>query len=164
MANEERKAPGMRGWVKGLLFVSLALNLVIVGIVAGAFFRFGPPPHDRTQRDSAFPYTRALTENDQRALRGKMRDVMRSERRDRATRDASYQQALTLLRADPFDPSAFSAHLEAQFSASAKARDAGRIVLVEHIAGMSTDDRQAYAARLQDALEHRRAHRKPRED
>ncbi len=40
--NETRNSNGgMRLWLRVLLFASLALNLLIVGLVAGAFLRMG---------------------------------------------------------------------------------------------------------------------------
>lgn len=149
-----RKGRGMRV----VLFASLALNLLVVGAVAG-FLVMGPPgpPHDRPGGDDpALPYTRALTEDQRRDLRGALRgEVLRDRQEMRAIREGvitGYREALGVLRADPYDPAALEALMAAQAERSAAVRVRGQKVLSDYVAGMSAAERAAYADRLEETL------------
>lgn len=154
-----------RRWVRVVLFVSLALNLAVAGMVIGAVLRHGPPGKDRYEarldRVSG-PYVRALSRADKRAMGQAIRAEFRKrpERRDewRAQNDAM----LAALVAQPFDLAQVDALLEAQFAAVAKRQDIGRALLVERISAMSAKERSAFAGRLKEAFERpdRRRYRK----
>ena len=62
-------------WSKLVLFISLAVNLLILGVVIGHLF-LGPPdrPHEMKARDLGFgPFVQALPEKDHTALRSNAR-------------------------------------------------------------------------------------------
>ena len=64
------KAPGRA--VRIALAVSVALNLAVVGVVAGAALKHGGSGHEM-ERDSGFgPFSEALSREDRRALRGQI--------------------------------------------------------------------------------------------
>ncbi len=94
-----------RGWLRVALIVSLMLNVLIVGAVAGVALRERAAPRDV----GLGPFAGALSKEDRRAIgaavraeRPKLRETMRAEREDRAA-------LLAVLRAEPFDPAAFAA-------------------------------------------------------
>ena len=48
MTTETPAKPGMKRWLRVVLVLSLAMNFVVIGLVAGAalhFGRSGPPSH-----------------------------------------------------------------------------------------------------------------------
>jgi uncharacterized membrane protein len=142
-----------RRWLRWLLVGSLALNLLVVGAVAGlgvAWMR-GMGPEAGT-RDVAWPYVAALTREDRRAVGRAIRAEMAAQGFTRADRRARYDEAVALLRAEPFDAGAFSELLGHQFAASARLQSAGREALAGRLGAMTADERAAYADRMEEAL------------
>ncbi|WP_425102454.1 periplasmic heavy metal sensor [Tropicibacter sp. S64] len=156
------KPPRTRPWLRALLFVSLALNLVVVGLAVGLVLRGGPPHPPRGGADYVIPYTRALDEDQRRAVWRDLRQDFRDKRRQDAPGPdmiADYRDALDVLRADPFDPAAMMAVLERQTARATDRQVTGQKVLSAYLASLSPTDRAAYAARLAqeiDQLEQRR--------
>ncbi len=144
---------GTRRWLKVLLFASLALNLAIAGLVAGAVLRGGPPGHHRPPPDvaGAAPYMIALDHEQRRALWRELRGNFRRPPPDDLSR--SYAEAVALLKADPFDAAAFSTLLETQAAAAEARRRTGQRALTDLLAGLPATERQAYAERLEARLE-----------
>jgi len=145
-----------RTWPKVLLAVSLTMNLLVIGLIAGAHFRDGrdmaafPPPDRNALRDAGVgPFFDALP----RDSRGRMGQALRNGPGgglgpDRAALAADLQAVQAALRADPYDPAALSAVLDAQ-QARVQARvDAGRAALLAEIARMTPAERAAFADRL----------------
>lgn len=142
--------------VRVALFVSLALNLAVIGVVAGFVWRGGPDGvPSRHVRDVVAPYTAAL---DREARREIGRRIFRNPREDEPRKDLraqvrmEYAEALELLRQDPFDPQAFSELLTRQNGRAAERQKRGQAELVAHVASMSADERRAYADRVSEAL------------
>lgn len=148
--------PRARRWLKIALFASLALNLAVVGLFAGAILRDGPPHRgDRSARHEGFLYFRAFTEDQQRELRRAFRGATVGEVRPREDRKAfrarfleGYERAATALRQQPFDREALAQVLEAQSERARQGRARGEQVLLDYLAGLSPEDRAAYADRL----------------
>ncbi len=140
-----------------LLPVSLALNLLVAGIVGGAAVRHalgdGRP---MMVRDLAFgPFTEALSPEDRAELRrsflsraGDLRDLRPESRTD-------FNGLLVALRATPFDLGAVRDLMAAQSDRMAERLGLGRDLLVERIAAMSDAERSAFAGRLEAAMQHR---------
>lgn len=140
-----------------VFFLSLAANLGIAGVVAGFVWNGGPPDGPpRNARDAVAPYTQALRREDRQEIGRKLFRDMRSEgSRDemRARARTEYQEALAVLRAEPFDADAFSAVLKRQNDRAAARQARGQSALVAHVAAMSVDERAAFANRVAEALE-----------
>ena len=144
-------------WVRVALFVSLAQNLVVVGVIAGMVVK-GPPLPRSDRSDPALPYTRAFDEDQRRGLRQALRQTTRRDGRAmRAAYLADYQRALALLRSAPFDPAALEVVLQQQGNRAQDVRARGQDVLMAFLTDMSIDDRRAYADRLELELEKMRA-------
>lgn len=150
MSDETGLTPKAGRGMRWLLIASLALNLLVVGIVVGAMF--GGPGRDHRAgqpRDAVAPYTRALAPRDRRALRRELRQSLFDRRPSSDALAAPYMQVVALLRAAPFDADALRTALTAQ-SAQAQARlTAGREVLLAHISAMTDAERRAYSDRLE---------------
>ncbi len=158
MAMEEIKAPMPRR-VKLALITSLAVNVLVIGAVAGAMIKGGERPpkgySDRSGSSVAIGiYGHALEKADRRAVGALMRADRKAQRREiRAELGALAAKASDLLVQTPFDKQAFANVLLEQQHVIKGSADAMQTALVEHIAAMSPERRAAYAQRLNDALE-----------
>ena len=153
MAEVSEKAPRRR-WGRVVLFVSLALNLLVVGVVAGALLG-GPRDRDRDPalRDLGFgPFVSALSRSDRAALRDGLRREAGALRENRAAMRAQFEDLLGLLRAEPYDHAAVRAHVEGQHARVSERMTLGRQLLLERIEAMEPAQRAAYADALDEAL------------
>lgn len=166
------KRPALR-WV---LILSLGLNLVILGLAAGAFLlphpQRGAEEHRLTRservegarapRGEGPPFLRALDPADRRALRqqlaergigsqdGSAKPARRTEMRQQ------FLQLLELLRQEPLDKAGVEALLAGQEAQDQARRAAMRRVFLNQLAGMRPEARAAYADRLEAMLPPRR--------
>ncbi len=136
-------------WKGVVLFVSLAINLLLVGLIVGALLA-GSHGRDRTAlRGLGYaPFVRALPGEDKAALREALARDADSFRHNRAELQVQFESLLAALRKDPFD----AGEVERLF-----AEQRGRIVerqrlaqdyLLERIAAMAPEARAAYADSL----------------
>ena len=153
-APEPKQKP--RGvWLRVVLFTSLAVNLLIVGMVAGAIIRGGPPGRGSEARqmpmaDFGFaPYVRALSPKDRRDLGREMRELTGDRRANRDEFIAFARAFLQALRAKPYDPEALQQNVARQQSRLFRHQEAGQRILLGRLAHMSDGERAAYAGRLE---------------
>ena len=93
-----------RPWLKITLFVSLALNLLIVGLVAGLAFSKSPRDRSPLLRDLGYgPFMQALPRSDKRQIIETLRSREGSFRENRAEFRREFDAFLTVLRSDPLD-------------------------------------------------------------
>lgn len=153
MSDRSRTFP----WGRLVLGLSLALNLVIIGIVAGAFWRFGKD-HDHAARRGAgafaAPYVLALPRDDRHALREALQAQGPNDRR--AARRASYEAVLAALRAEPFDSDALAAALKRQREAAIAGQLAAETAWLRQIETMDRETRADYADRVERILDRKR--------
>ena len=141
-----------RRWLYPLLFVSLALNLLIAGMIVG--WLASPDGPKRSEFGSARglvgePFLRALPDDQRRAM---LRDIAREAPQLRESREslrARFSAFLTALRADPYDASTVAALLKDQREVALTRQDIGERMLLDRLDAMSAEERNAYA----DALE-----------
>ncbi|GAA6206909.1 hypothetical protein NBRC116601_02020 [Cognatishimia sp. WU-CL00825] len=150
--NPTPRAP-MRRSIRVLLIGSLALNLIVAGLVGGAMLgnkRVG----DRPPRDVDFmgAYTRALPNEDRRILGKALRDHHRAAGLSRDAVRNNLKETLQALRATPFDPDKVAALLEAQSSVAFERREFAQDLLLQRLTAMSDQERQLVADRFEDAL------------
>ncbi|MBT8415222.1 MAG: periplasmic heavy metal sensor [Boseongicola sp.] len=146
------QSPPKRRWVMPLLAVSLVVNMLIVGIVAGFFIANGPGKGDRLEGPArslvGTPFIRALEPENRRALG---REILRDETRLRENRSAlraRFEALLAALKADPFDPDAVQSILREQRDIALRRQNIGEALLVDQLAKLSPEERAAYADRL----------------
>lgn len=146
-------------WLRLALILSVALNLAVAGVVAGAWLRAGPGERrapDAAVRDLGFgPFAGALSEEDRRALRRAylqrspdLREVRRQMRADMAG-------VLAALRAEPFAPDALQSALRDAGARTAERLELGQSLLLERIEAMTPEARRAFADRLEAGLTRR---------
>jgi uncharacterized membrane protein len=151
-------------WGRLVLVVSLALNLAVAGMIAGAAFgRFGHD-HRLAARDISFGlFTESLGEEDRRALRAAWGDTVRGGpsggtsdgRADRRDMRQDLAIVLETLRADPFDSAALRAALDTGADRLRARQTLGQGLLVDHLENMDTAARLALADRLEASLQRR---------
>ncbi|CUI90078.1 periplasmic heavy metal sensor [Cognatishimia activa] len=148
----QAKTP-MRRSLRVLLFASLAANLIVVGLVAGAVFgkdRQGVKPP--RSGDFMGAYTRALPDEDRRAIGKSIREYHRKSGIGRDQARAQFQEMLAMLRATPFDAGAMTERLELQAQAAFDRRQAAQVFWLERVEAMSDAERQDYADQIEAQL------------
>ena len=74
--NTSGKNSSVKLWLRGLLLVSLGVNVAIAGLAVGALYRFGTPSSEKRPPrgdEIAGTYTRALNSEDRRAIARQLR-------------------------------------------------------------------------------------------
>ncbi|MEM1386147.1 MAG: periplasmic heavy metal sensor [Pseudomonadota bacterium] len=141
---------GWFSWGRAVLVVSLAVNLLVAGVIAGAFW------HERRGeargpglRDAGFgPYAAALPPGDRIALAMELRREGGPFLTRRDEMRAAFDAVLRALRAEPYDHGAVEAILAQQGQAVRATQETAQTLLLAHIAQMSAKDRLAYAEAL----------------
>lgn len=146
--------PKKRRWLMPLLFASLAVNLLVVGLVVGWSFSDGRS--DRTKGPIrgvlGEPFVRALPESARQSIR---QDIIQERGRIKESRDAlreRFQAFLTALRSDPFVPDEVTRLLKEQRQVGITRQEFGEELLLRRLSEMSVEERSAYADRLEKSL------------
>ena len=143
--------PASPRWMRILLVVSLALNLLIAGAVVGMVLRGGPSPVG--VRDVGIgPFAAALSPEDRAALRRDFIARTTESGTSRRDRREAMRALLAALRAEPFDPGALRAVLSRVSDRMSGRLDLGLSLIEGRIATMADADRQAFADRLEREL------------
>ena len=143
-------------WMRVVLVVSLALNLLVAGATVGMVLRGGPPPV--AVRDLGFgPFTAALLPEDRAALRRDWLAQSDGAGDGRRAMRADLRALLGVLRAEPFDPKALHVILERGAERSSGRLELGLSLIEGRVKALSTAERLAFADRLEREL--RRGHR-----
>lgn len=150
-APPETPATGSSRGVKIALALSLAVNLAVAGLAAGAWLRDGP--HRGIPRDMSFgPFSEALNEADRRAIRRALMDRMGEFRTQREAARAEFEALLTAMRAENFDPAVLKAALSAIETRMTERLDLGRTLIEARLFEMTAKERAAFADRLEKGL------------
>jgi uncharacterized membrane protein len=143
-------APASR-WVKIALVISVAINLAVAGLVAGAWL--GGGPRRAMMHDLSFgPFSDALSPEDRRALRSAFFKRAGEFRKAREAARAEFDALLAALRSEPLDPVALDAALTAIETRNAERLALGRDLIEERFVEMTAEDRKAFADRLDVGL------------
>jgi uncharacterized membrane protein len=151
-------------WMKITLGLSLALNLLVAGMVGGAVLGRGHDRHDglRSERfTSGDALVRALSPDDRRAVRRALGPRGKTFAAQRAQMATASDRMVALLRSTPFDAAAFGDAIDARARLGADLADAGQAALIAQIATLSQAQRNAYADRLEAMAQNNRRRGKP---
>lgn len=137
-----------------LLFASLALNLLVLGMVIGwVASPDGPRREDRAARSvMGAPFVEALTRPERRELLRHMRRAGDRIEGNRAELRARFEALIAALSADDWDRSEVEALLDAQRGAALDRQRIGEELLLDRLDAMSVEERRAYAARLEERI------------
>lgn len=145
--------PKKRRWVMPLLGASLIANMLVVGIVLGAFFanRDGPP-RDKVDGPArslvGAPFLRALAPEQRRALYGEVRKNGDRLRENRTDLRQQFEALLAAIQAEPFDAEMVQALLQKQRDVALRRQSIGESLLIAQLSQMKVEERVAYAERL----------------
>ncbi|WP_424939663.1 periplasmic heavy metal sensor [Aliiroseovarius sp. S253] len=150
-----------RRWMRFVLVASLTLNLLVLGLVAGAKFsgHRGDDfdhrgPERGAIRDLGFgPIAKALDRKDRRDIGRAFRKESGSFKDNRAVLERDFDVLLLILRNDRFDAIAFEATMTEQADRLRQRGETLRKLVVERIGAMSAEDRRAFADRLESAVD-----------
>ena len=147
-----------RNWGRIALVISLGVNLLIVGLVAGAMLhgprdRGGNPgPRDLGRELGLGPFVQALPGADRRAIGDAFRREAGAFRANREEMRALFESLLAALRAEPYDSDALRNLVEEQAAKVNERQALGRKLLLERIEAMSPAQRAKYADALDKSL------------
>lgn len=137
--------------VKIALALSVALNLAVAGLAAGAWLRDGP--RGGMPRDMSFgPFSEALDDADRKAIRRSLLSRVGEFREQRQAAKAEFEALLVALRAEPFDPAAMQSALAAIEARNSERLELGRTLIETRLTEMSPEARRAFADRLEKGL------------
>ncbi|MEO8531539.1 MAG: periplasmic heavy metal sensor, partial [Deltaproteobacteria bacterium] len=126
--------------LKIALVVSLAVNVLIIGLIIGAMSHRWKEPdmrQDRVLADAGFsPYVAALEPEDRRDLAREIMKRASDFKRNRQEIQAEFAAVLAILRAPEFNAAAFRASLSAQGTKLEERRASGVDIFVEQLSGM----------------------------
>ncbi|MEO1779806.1 MAG: periplasmic heavy metal sensor [Pseudomonadota bacterium] len=146
-------------WMRLLLFGSLAINLLIAGLVLGAVsFRGGDSDRHQLRgvRDLApIPFIVAMEKEDRRDLVARFREESRPHRPSRAETRQRLEAFLTAIRADDLDVAQITSLLEGERQRGKARQEAGQAVLIDYFQSLTLEERRVYADRLESILKRR---------
>lgn len=153
MTEDTARGPGSRNWMRVLLAVSLALNLLFVGLAVGAAMRFGGMAAHHRMPSVGAALFRALPEADRRNLRVRSRELLDHEHERPPMAEAG--EIVAALTAEPFDRLALEAIVARETQRRHAWITATQKAWVDQVAAMSAAGRREYAERLQEVMERR---------
>lgn len=153
---------GTRLWVKVVLTLSLGVNLLIVGMIAGNFLRnTGADAHEhggmlaeaRIMRELGLgPFLGAFPADHRRDLARSLRDHVGTPQGMRENLAQELGDMLAALRAEPYDPAALDRVLSQQKRRVADRADAAKSVILDAIQAMSPAERAKFADRMERSM------------
>jgi uncharacterized membrane protein len=156
MTENQKPNKPKRRLMKVVLVVSLGFNVLVLGLVGGAFIRGGPPDHIRPDRGVAAlglrAYFRALDDNGQQGLRAGIKANRDNIHAGRDVFRAHLKALSQALAAEPYDAGAVSDLLIGQANIVADNISVGHRLLLEQIAQMTPEARKEMAAQLLSPL------------
>ncbi len=146
---------GLARWSKIVLFTSLALNLLVIGLVAGMILRHGGDGRQPPLRDLGYgPFGAALSGPDRTALAVGMMGRAGDLQSNREDLRQQFREMLAILRTRPFDAPALESLVDRQRAKLAERQAIGQRLLLDRIEAMTEDERFAFADRLELNLRH----------
>lgn len=151
--NDAQKSTRTVHALRAALAVSVALNLLVVGLGVGAAFHNGTPARDEMSRDLGFgPLSEALRPDDRRALRKSLMQKTPQIRAAMGQRRADMTALLMALRAEPFDAATLTTAMEGMRLRMEGQLALGHQALGAVLAQMPAAERLHFADRLEHGM------------
>lgn len=143
-ASVEPAKPRTPSWLLVLLFVSLAANLLVVGSVGAAMWRFhrAPPPH--WAPPNLLGYAMSLRPDRYEALWTASEQMRQKLRPIRQELRAARNEVTAAIVAEPFDQAAFEAAQKRLVEKEGQARLATLSLYAEIVKNLTPDERRGY--------------------
>ncbi|MEE4187658.1 MAG: periplasmic heavy metal sensor [Roseobacter sp.] len=158
MAQKDDTAKAKRfPWLKIALAGSLALNLLIVGFLAGSAARQmgnGGALSARSPGLGAFgaPYMIALPQDNRRDVLRALRETRGEALPDRRARREMFVEVVGLIQAQPFDIEVLSAAVARQAETTVSVQKRAQSAWLNVVANMTDAERESYAAAVEEVL------------
>lgn len=148
--------PGMKLWLKLLLAASLALNLAVIGIAAGAAWRFsGKDRHWQRPPSVGAMIFRELDRDTRKALRQQAGGDHGSYFK---RRHAEGEAVIAALRSGSFDAAALRDMLRSQSDARHAFHTKVQDAWVSKMEAMTPEERADFADRMEERMQRRGTH------
>ena len=139
-----------RNWQKWLLIGSLALNVLIIGLLIGATLR-GP---DRKMRPPNFNgglpgLIHAVPKGHHKTMKDAFREQKTTHADLRRELGVLRREFIAALQAEPFDMGVVEAAFDKYRAVTSRISETGRKTILKTVAAMSEEDRKEFAANLQ---------------
>lgn len=144
---------GRRG-LRIALVGSVVLNLLLIGLIAGAVARGPAGRHGFVGADAGFgPLTASLSREDRRALRERYEDLRPDFRKERLAMREDFLALAQVLKAPDWDRAAAEAILARNGERTTARLREGQAVFLDYLDSMSPSARQALAVRVAEVLD-----------
>jgi uncharacterized membrane protein len=131
-------------WIKVALIASLALNVLFIGTVAGAFWRGGPGPWAGRGAGNIVGFIASLPPERRAELMQRSKALREQSRALRQAARQTTRDRVAALLAEPFDKQRFIDAQTRQIEADGKLRLMLRDIIAEAASGMSVAERRAF--------------------
>ncbi|WP_299349957.1 periplasmic heavy metal sensor [uncultured Shimia sp.] len=161
MREDTKTKPGMKRWLRVVFTLSLALNLVIVGLIGGAALKFGrsgPPPHVMDRM--SMPILGALEHQDRREIGRNIRKAYRNDGKSAKPETASYETLIAVLEAEPLDVEALRVANQGLTDRVSQRMRIAQEAWLDYVQTMTPEARVAYAARMREMVKDPKSWRK----
>ena len=146
-------AKPMRGWIKILLAVSLALNMMVIGAVGAAMYSFKFRGGDHGPRSANYgPYSRALSREDRKEIGRELRKELKSFNAQKPAKRDAYLALQAALEADVYDKETVHKLIIGHQKFGLKRQEIAQRLFLEHLDSMTPDERRKYSKRLERAV------------
>jgi uncharacterized membrane protein len=160
--NNDQNTPrrsSMRPWLKVVLALSLALNLAVIGIAAGAAWRYnGREDHHRGRPPMLSRFI--FKDMGRQELRRLVKDHAGETGGLHSRRHDEMEQMIALMRAEELDTAAVRAIVEAHLVETNSFMRGVAEAWEQRLAGLPLKDRRGLADRMQHQLDHQSRHPK----
>lgn len=145
-------------WIKVVLFVSLALNLLVAGlfvgrVVSGDKRSFRAPPELVA---GSGPLMGALPPEARRVIIDDLRGRIDDQRQGRESRRAALDRLVALIVAEPLDRAAIEAEFAGHRARTLQIAGLGEAALLDWLEAQDAETRAAFAERITERLRERR--------
>jgi uncharacterized membrane protein len=131
-----------------ILIASLALNVIVVGLIIGAAFGHSREDDRRRPHISLPPHVRALDWDHRREIGKAIRKAYREDGLGVRTERNQLEKMAAAIEASPFDRASLEAVQVELESVMSRRVDRARGIWLDHVESMTDQERAAYADRL----------------
>lgn len=149
---------GMKPWVRVVLGLSLAANLLVVGLAVGVSTRLNAVRAERTPPTGLVLFM-SLPKEDRKDMRAVLRESLPPPK----DRKAEARELAEVLRASPLDRAALTEVVRKHGAQRSRFQSQLEQAWIDHVVTMDDAARAAYAENLIEISEHGFKHGKPAE-
>lgn len=144
--------PRMRRGMRIILIASLAVNVVVLGLIIGAVFGHSRDDDRRRPSINLPPHVRALDWEHRREIGKAIRRAYREDGLGARTERSQLELMAVAIEANPFDRATLEAAQVELENVMSRRVGRAREIWLDHVEGMTDEERAAYADRLRHSL------------